>query len=272
MRLFGRKRTAAVKVGLCLSGGGARGFAHIGAVRAFEEAGIDFDLIVGVSAGSIVGALYAAGVSADEMARYAAGVDLKRIHSGRPFPPCDATNIGRLVTDLIGDADIEHLPKRFVCLATDLVEARQVLFDRGSVGTAVSASCCVPVLFKPVVRGNQHLVDGGLLNNIPADITRMLGADRVVTVDINPTRGSGTEELGLIGVVKGTLSIALANASIQGYSHTDVMIAPDLSRFKSTEKTGYEEMMRLGYEAARAKIDEIHRLTLGLDGRHGRKV
>lgn len=262
---FGRRKNKnpGIKLGLCLSGGGARGFAHIGAIRAFQEAGIDFDLTVGVSAGAIVGALYAAGVSADEMARYAATIEMKRIHSGRPFPPADASNIGRLVTDLIGDADIEHLPRRFVCLATDLVEAKQVLLDRGSVGLAVSASCCVPVLFKPVVRGEQHLVDGGLLNNIPADITRMLGVEKVVTVDINPTRGSGTRDLGLLGVIKATLSISLSNASIQGYSHSDVIVAPDLSAFRSTDKAGYEEMMRLGYESARAKIDDIIKLKEG---------
>lgn len=257
---FKKRKFEPARLGLCLSGGGARGFAHIGAIKAFEEAGIEFDVTVGVSAGSIVGALYAAGIPAAEMERYADTLDMKQVHTGGLFSTGDATSVGRIVTNLIGDADIEHLPKKFACVATDLVEAKQVIIDSGNVGTAVSASCCVPLLFKPVVRGAEHLVDGGLLNNIPADITRMLGSDKVVTVDINPTRGGGTSDLGLFGVLKATLSIALSNSSIQGYSNSDVIIAPDLSAFKSTEKTGYKEMIRLGYESARAKLANIMRL------------
>ncbi len=262
MKLFGRKR-ADVRIGLCLSGGGARGFAHIGAVRAFEEAGIKFDLIVGVSAGAIIGALYAAGVPSAEMARYGAALEMKRVHSGPLFAPNDAMNVGRIVTDLVGEADIERLPTKFACVAVDLVEAREVIIDRGPVGIAVAASAAVPAVFKPVVRGGQHLVDGGLLNNIPSDVCKMLGADKVVTVDINSARGGGTKELGLVPVVKAALSIALANSSLKGFANTDVLIAPDTARFKSTDKAGFEEMMEEGYKAALSQIKHIEALRQG---------
>lgn len=261
MKLFGRKR-ADVRIGLCLSGGGARGFAHIGAVRAFEEAGIKFDLIVGVSAGAIIGALYAAGVPSAEMARYGAALEMKRVHSGPLFAPNDAMNVGRIVTDLVGEADIECCrPNSRACRrsrggAGGHHRPRPGGYRGRGVGGGAGG----------VQAGRarrQHLVDGGLLNNIPSDVCKMLGADKVVTVDINSARGGGTKELGLVPVVKAALSIALANSSLKGFANTDVLIAPDTARFKSTDKAGFEEMMEEGYKAALSQIKHIEALRQG---------
>ena len=257
---FKRKENKKPKLALCLSGGGARGFAHIGAIRAFEEEGIDFDLVVGTSAGSIVGAMYAAGKTADEMTLYGETVNMKAIHNGIIFMPNDTAGIAKLVTDLIGNVKIEDLKKKFACVAVDLVEARQIVIDSGEAGAACAASACVPVLFKPVVRGKNHLVDGGLLNNIPSDVCRMLGADKVVTVDVNPTRGGGTPDLGLISVVKATLSIVTANSSIMGLKNSDIVIAPDLGKFSSSSKDGWQEMIQLGYDEARKHTESIKTL------------
>lgn len=248
------------KLGLCLGGGGARGFAHIGALRAFEEAGIDFDLCVGTSAGSIIGALYCAGIESDEMQKYGASLNMKEVHNGIILTPNDPMKIARIVTNLIGDAQTEHLKKKFAAVAVDLAEGRQVVLDRGKVGEAVAASSAVPLFFRPVAHGGTNLVDGGLLNNIPADVCRMLGADKVVTVDINPTRGGGTRETGLIDVIKATFSIMSANSSVTGLRLSDVVIAPDLSAFKATSKDGYEQMIELGYRAAKDKIALIRAL------------
>ena len=106
----------------------------------------------------------------------------------------------------------------------------------------------------------MHLVDGGLLNNIPSDVCRMLGADKVVSIDINPTRGGGTDELGLIEVLKATFSIMSSNSSIMGIKHTDILIAADTSKFSSVSKSGYEEMTALGYKAASEQIVKIKEL------------
>ena len=257
---FKKKPQEKKKIALCLSGGGARGFAHIGAIKAFEEEGVDFDIVVGTSAGSIVGAMYAFGKTADEMMVYGEGVNMKSIHNGIVFMPNDTSGISRLVTDFIGDVNIENFKKKFACVAVDLVEARQVIIDSGSVGAACAASACVPVLFKPVVKGKTHLVDGGLLNNIPADVGRLLGADKVVTVDVNPTRGGGTPDLGLLSVVKATLSIVTANASVMGLKNSDIVIAPDMSRFSSSSKDGWQDMIQLGYEQTKKHIMEIKAL------------
>lgn len=245
------------KAGLCLGGGGARGFAHIGALQAFKEEGIDFDLVVGTSAGSIVGSLYAAGVDPQTMLRYGAGLQLKDIKKGFFWQPDDSMKIGKIVSDLIGDAEFKDLKKPFAAVATDLVEGKQVIIDSGSVAIAAAASSTVPLFFKPLVIGDKHLVDGGLLNNIPADVCRMLGADFVVTVDVNPTRGGGTSELGLVSVIKASFDIMGANASVHGLINSDIVVAPDLSKFKATDKEGYEEMYKLGYDAAKEKCAEI---------------
>ncbi len=260
---FRSKSDGKPKVALCLGGGGARGFAHIGAIKAFEENGVDFGMCVGTSVGSILGALYCAGVKSDEMMRVGDALDMKEVHNGVIFAPNDPMKIGKIVTGVIGDAEIENLPKKFAAVAVDLKEGKQAILDKGKVSVVCSASCCVPLFFRPVVYENKHLVDGGLLNNIPSDVCRMLGADKVVSVDINPTRGSGTNELGLIEVLKATFSIMSSNSSIMGVKHSDILIAADTSKFKSTSKLGYEEMTQLGYKAALAQMDKIKELMKG---------
>ncbi len=260
---FRSKSDGKPKVALCLGGGGARGFAHIGAIKAFEENGVDFGMCVGTSVGSILGALYCAGVKSDEMMRLGDALDMKEVHNGVIFAPNDSMKIGKIVTGVIGDAEIENLPKKFAAVAVDLKEGKQAILDKGKVSVVCSASCCVPLFFRPVVYENKHLVDGGLLNNIPSDVCRMLGADKVVSVDINPTRGSGTNELGLIEVLKATFSIMSSNSSIMGVKHSDILIAADTSKFKSTSKLGYEEMTQLGYKAALAQMDKIKELMKG---------
>lgn len=253
------------KVALCLGGGGARGYGHIGAIKAFEEAGIDFDFCVGTSVGSLVGGLYCAGVSADEMIDYASRIDMKQVHNGIIIMPNDAAKIGRLASNLIGDAYLENLPKQMYAISVDLISGKQYIFESGSVATAVSASCCVPVFFKPVKFEGMHLVDGGLLNNIPADTAKMLGADRVVTIDINPTRGGGTDSTSITDIIKATFSIMGANSSLIGLQNSDIVIAPDMSKFSSTKKDGYKEMIDLGYSSAKEQIPLILKMLNGED-------
>lgn len=256
--MFGKKKAPTKEVtALCLGGGGARGFAHIGAIKAFEEAGVSFDMVVGTSVGSLVGALYAAGIQSATMARYAQSLELSDLHNGIIITPNDPAKIGKIVTDLIGVRDISTLKTKFAAVATDLVAAKQAVLDSGNVAQAVSASCAVPVLYRPVVWGNRHLCDGGLLNNIPADVCRMLGATRVITVDVNPTRGGGTSGLGLIEVLKATLHIVMANASVDGLRHSDVIIAPDTSPYSSASKSGWEEMIELGYTSTKEKLGKL---------------
>jgi len=254
-------RKPKIKAALCLGGGGTRGFAHIGAIRAFEEAGIDFDFVAGTSVGSVVGALYCAGISSRVMLDHAHILRVKDIHSGPLWWAGDARKVGRMVESIIGEGKkLEDLPKKLVCMAVDLVSGQQEILETGYVRDVVSASSAVPVIFRPVVIGDKHLVDGGLLNNIPADIARMLGAEAVVTVDINHSRGGATKSLKTFDVARATLAIISANSSISGLVNSDIIINPDLTRYRASKKDGYEEMCELGYNAAKEKIDEIIKL------------
>lgn len=248
------------KIALCLGGGGARGFAHLGALKAFEEEGFDFDLCAGTSVGSLVGAFYCAGLTAEQLISFSHELDVKDVRTGKLFFPSDPLAIGNIFTSYAGNMHIEHMLKPFFCVAVDIVSGKEVIFDKGNVSEAISASCAVPLVFRPVVLGDKHLVDGGVLNNIPASVCRMFGADFVVTVDVNPTRGEGSKELGTLDVLKATFSIMSAHTSVEGLRLSDVVIAPNLYQFSAAKKDGYEKMIELGYYAAKDKVGEIRQL------------
>lgn len=257
------KQKKAIKkptVGLVLGGGGARGFVQIGALKAFRELNIDFDLCVGTSVGSIVGALYCAGISPDGMIDIAEALDLGDFHGWLLIKSENPRKIGEVVRRVIGDIKIEELNKRYAAVATDLRTGKQVVIDSGSVLDAISASSAVPIVYSPLEKDGMTLCDGGLVNNIPADVCKMLGATKTVTVDVHATRGSGVSGTGLFDVIKGVFSIMSANSSLVGLMHSDVVIAPNTAAFSATSKTGYREMIELGYNAAMEMRDEIKAL------------
>ncbi len=165
--LFNRPK---YRMGLALSGGGARGFAHVGAVRAFEEVGIRPDIIAGVSAGSVVAVFYAAGVPLDEMVQMfeeKSFTDLCELS----VPKDGFFNLDRFRKFLrtnIPYKNIEDLPIPTVVCATDIDKCRPVAFDRGPIAECVAASCAIPIVFKPAVIHGVHYVDGGVLHNLPA--------------------------------------------------------------------------------------------------------
>ncbi len=257
MKLFGKKKIERPTVGLVLGGGGARGFVQVGALKAFKERGIDFDLCVGTSVGSIVGALYCARISPDDIAEAAEGVEFKDLHGKLLLKPDDPRKIGRMVYNIIGDAKIENLHKKYAAVATDLKTGKRVVLDKGGVCDAVSASSAYPIVYAPLELDGMLLTDGGLTDNIPADVARMLGADKVVTIDAHGARGSGTDGTGIFDMLKAMFSIMSANASTIGLMQSDIVIAPDTSAFGAASKAGYREMIDLGYEATLEKCDEI---------------
>lgn len=262
--MFGRKKEIKKpKLGLALGGGGARGFVQVGALKAFKEQNIEFDLCVGTSVGSLVGALYCAGVDPERIIELAEDLNITDFHGRILFKPNDPRKIGDVLSRVIGNVNIEDLQKKYAAVATDIKTGKQVVIDSGSVADAVSASSAVPVMYAPLIKDGMALCDGGLINNIPADVCKMLGADKVVTVDAHATRGSGTDGTGVLDVLKAMLSIMSANASTIGLMQSDIIIAPDTAAFKATSKAGYEQMIELGYRAALCKCDEIKTLLKG---------
>ncbi len=176
-----------MKLGLALGGGGAKGIAHVGVLRVLERARVPIHCIAGTSAGAIVGALYAAGKTPDEIEQ------LMRRLKLRDWLARDASGMGlfstdgfrRVIESAIGaDARIEHLPRRFAAVAVEMESQREVVFDVGRVADAVCASCAFPIVLAPAQFGGRHYLDGGLLNPVPFDVPRRLGAERVLAVDL----------------------------------------------------------------------------------------
>ena len=252
--MFGRKP----KIGIAFGGGGARGFTHLGAIKAFEEFGLKFDFVAGTSAGSVVGAAYAAGKSYQEIYDIAKKIKTKDIRTSRiPLIPSKTEGIEQLMTSFLGDINVEDLPTKFAAVAVDIKSTKEVCITNGNLAKAVAGSCCVPGVFVPVEFGDMILCDGGLQNTIPADIPRYFGCDYVISVDCNKSRTYGTESLKMTDVLSCSIRILMKSNAVKGYVNSDVVIAPETKRFKSTKTEGFEDMIEEGYKATIDIMPEI---------------
>lgn len=250
-----------VKIGIAFGGGGARGFAHIGAIKAFEENGIVFDEVAGTSVGSMIASLYAYGISSDEMLNKAKTLKEKDIRKSKLFfMPSNTDGIEDVIKSLIGDAHFEDMKKPLTVVAVDIIRGKEINITKGNVPKAVAGSCAVPGVFNPVDFGEYRLVDGGLQNNIPADILRRNGCKFVVSIDVNPTRGYGTDSTKLLDVLEASLRILMKSNSIRGKVYSDVVIEANTNKFKSTSLEGADEMYKIGYDAAMQVMPQIKEL------------
>ncbi len=230
-------------------------------MRAFEEAGIQFDYVAGTSAGSLAGALYSAGLSYEQMYEIAKDIDAKDIKTSKVFfVPSKTTGIQNIIQDAIGNINFSQLKVPFAAVAVDLISGDEVVITRGNVAKAVAGSCAVPGFFAPVDFENMHLSDGGLQNNIPSDVLRLYDCDYVIAIDVNSTRGQGTESTKVLDVLAASLRIMMKSNSVKGYINADIVIQPDTKRFKSTKVEGMDEMIEEGYIATKERIPEILRL------------
>lgn len=249
------------KIGLALGGGGARGFALIGAVRAFEEANIKFDYISGTSIGSVIGAMLAFGITSQEMQDIATKIRVKDIRKNViPFMPSSTESIEKIIIQTVGDINIEDLKTPFCAVAVDMVSGNEVDITKGRLCKALAGSCAVPTVFNAVEFEDKLLFDGGLQNTIPADVLRKLGCDAVVSIDINSTRGNGTDSKKYFDLLMTSVRVMMKSNAIKGYLNSDIMIKPDLKRFSASKTTGMIEMIEEGYNATKKMIPEIKSL------------
>ena len=263
MKFFEQKRDVPVKnkkvkIGLALGGGGARGIAHIGALKAFEENGIVFDYVAGTSAGSIVGAMYCFGKTPDEMLQIAHSLRVKDIRRSKFFMPSKTDGIQELIKDNLGDVDISNAKIPFSAVAVDLITSREIAFTRGNLAKIVSGSCAVPGVFVPVEYEDMHLSDGGLQNNIPSDVPRHFGCDYVIAIDVNSTRGYGTSSLKVLDVLLATIRIMTKSNCIKGYLNADIVVAPSMKEYKSTKIDEVDAMFAEGYQAGIEAVPKMH--------------
>ena len=183
------EQTRKYDIGIALSGGGVRGFAHIGALRAFEDVGIKPDIIAGVSAGSIVASLYAAGMTADDIFNLLGNLDMSK------FLQVDISKSGLLKLDKFRKflsknlpvENIEQLKIPTIIGATDIEQQHEVAFTSGNIAERIVASCSIPLVFKPVKIDNSYYVDGGVLHNLPSFYLRPL-CKKVIGINVSPSK------------------------------------------------------------------------------------
>ena len=254
----GIKKYPNVKIGLALGGGAARGIAHIGVIKAFEEAGLKFDFVAGTSAGSLIGAFYCAGKTSSEMIEIVKNIKEKDIRTSKVvFMPSKTAGLEQIILNNLGDINIEDLIIPFSPVVVDLKTTNEIALRHGNLAKAVAGSCAIPGVFVPVAFEDKLLVDGGLQNTIPSDIPKMFGCDYVISVDVNSTRTYGTDSTKILDVLLASTRILMKNTPIKGYFHSDCMLAPDAARFRATKLDGYMEMVDEGYKCAKQHMDEI---------------
>ena len=245
-----------VRVGLALGGGVARGLAHIGVLSVLEEAGVAIDCVAGTSMGAIIGASYCAGLGIDDLKAIAArtgwlSVSRPLVSAGGLFT---FNQMERWIEENIGEFDVRDLAIPFACVASDLVTGERVVLWRGRRCTAIRASCSVPGFVPPVESDGRLLVDGGITDNIPADVARMLGADYVIGVDVFMPALRGF--LGPFG--KGIAAIeTLVRHAGQGNSECDCLIVPHMEGMSYFRFADYEKFIALGAEATRRRLPDI---------------
>ena len=247
-----------LKIALALGGGAARGFAHIGVIKALEAQGIVPDMVVGTSAGSVVGALYASGMNGFELQNLALTMQENMLADwtlpNRGVLKGEA--LQAFINQKVKNLPIQKMPKPLGVVATDLQSGEKMLFRRGDTGMAVRASSAVPGMFQPVEIGGRDYVDGGLTSPVPALVARSMGADFVIAVDISSV--SRRDRL------SGTLDVLLQTFAIMGHaisSHeledADVVIRPKTGAVSSTDFEDRHLAILEGEKAAAAVMPEL---------------
>ncbi|RMJ02593.1 NTE family protein RssA [Marinobacter litoralis] len=292
------------KVGLVLSGGGAKGMAHVGVLRVLEEMKVPVDMVVGTSAGSAVAALYASGMSVDEIEQRfidldwlssfrddpgraykpvrrkqsdwrlpispGIGVDTEGVHVGGGL--VTGQNLGLILNELTRDAalvdDFDQLPIPFRAIATDLETGVEVIIGSGNLAEAIRASMSIPGVYAPVERGGRLLVDGGVANNLPVSVARDMGADIIIAVDITDPLLK-TDELKEAFSVVGQLTTLLTRRNTEDQlaliTDNDVLIRPALEGYGSADFYDGPVLFELGATAAREHAVELNRLTVSAE-------
>ena len=221
-------------LGLVLGAGGARGFAHVGVIKALEAAGLDADVVVGASSGALVASFYAAGMKAQTLEAMALKLEDSEIFDFTLFGPgrVEGARLAYFVNSTLNGRVIEALPKPFAAVAAEQGSGRMMVFNRGNTGIAVRASASVPRLFWPVMINGRSYIDGGVASRVPAALAREMGADVVVAVDIS-WRPAGDADA------------------------ADVVIRPQATRSRMNDFQHRQINIAAGEEAARAAVARI---------------
>ena len=286
-----------LKIGLVLSGGGARGVAHIGVLQWLEEHRIPVNYVTGTSIGGLIGGVYSMGMSPAEARQllnslkwdeifstgpsyqqlgprrkedrraFQSGIELG-LRQGVNFPPGLSTNhyIGLVLDHLTlaysGIKNFDELPIPYRCVATDFLKGEQVIFKDGALATAMRATMSMPAVFRPVEYDGKVLVDGTLLNNIPTDVMKEFGPDVIIAVDVGTTLGDLKSVISLTGVLTQSMTVMLVENDRRNLRLADVIIAPELGAKSILDFSGIDKLIDAGYQAAEQKAGLLQKLAL----------
>jgi NTE family protein len=285
------------KVGLVLEGGSALGLAHIGVLRWFEEHRVPISYIAGTSMGGLVGGIYSTGLSTDELQQLIQTIDWDQVLQGRTpyealsfrrkedaveypnhmefglrkgvrFP--EGYNSGQQVISILDRValpysdvhDFSDLPTPFACVAIDLVSSEKFVFRQGSLSLALRSTMSLPGIFTPVHWNGHIFADGGLLDNLPVDVAKSMGADLTVAVHLESARLDPSAPLSSIGVLGKSVDVVIAANELRSMENADILISVPLQRYNSFTFGHAEEIIKAGYDAAQAKAAVLSKLSV----------
>lgn len=246
-------------VALALGSGGDRGFAHIGVIKVLEANGIKVDIVLGTSAGSVVGALYAGGYNGAALEKLALEMDREKLKdfdfSRRGY--VRGEQLQDFINRALNNRSIEQLDKPFVAIATQLSSGKTVAFNRGNVGMAVRASSSIPGVFYPVMIGGEEYVDGDLKKPVPVTVAREMGADFIIAVDISQQPKNHPPLNDIIDILKQSLRIMRQSILSQELESAQVVIQPEIGPTPEIDATSKLHLIKAGEEAATAALPMI---------------
>jgi NTE family protein len=253
------------KVALVLGAGASRGFAHIGVIKVLEANGVPVHMVVGTSAGSLVGSLYASGMDGFQIQKLAIG-----IQKGEIADICIPDNgfikgelLEAFVNKQVKNLPMEKLNLPFYAVATNIQTGREMVFGRGNTGTAVRASCSIPGVFRPVVLGGMMYVDGGVVSPIAIDAAKRQGADIVIAVDISSDLDKAQPD-GTVATILQSVNIMYSKISENQLPRADVVIRPKVGKIGSSDFDSRHEAIMEGEKAANEAMPKIKEIMDGL--------
>ncbi len=258
------------KIILVLGGGGARGFAHIGVIKALKEAGIPIDMVVGTSMGALVGSFYCSGVEIEEIEKISEQIDwgdvsnlgavslLEMVFSEKLL---STEKMEKFVADKIGDKYFFQLQTPFACVATDIKTGEKIIFKEGPVALATRASATIPGLFSPVPYRQRYLVDGGLVENIPVSVAKLFDPDIIITVAVSAdiTKNSYNN---VFSTLFQTIYIQGQQSDRNNLAMSDIVISPKVNDISAAELNKAAECIDAGFIAGKENIQKIKKLII----------
>ncbi len=285
------------KIGVALEGGGALGEAHVGVLKWFEEHHIPIDYLAGTSMGGLVGGFYATGKPVDQLQEILRtanwplllgggtpyeDLSFRRKEDARAVPNSvqiglkhgadlpAGLNTGHQINLLIDRETIDYsnipsfddLPIPFRCVSTELISGKAYVFQSGSLSDAMRATISIPGVFAPVRQGDKIFVDGGLVDNLPTDVVRKMGADVVIAVHLQISRASANEIQSAFSVLGRSVALVIAETEIRGMAGADLIVKADVEQFSSTDYQKTEQLIQRGYDAAQEKAQILKAYSL----------